>query len=163
VYEQDGYECQNCGARGGPHGNAELHAHHVVPKSKGGTHQLSNLVTVCKDCHKSVHGDQMAPKADQLHGIDDKPRGPVPDGFKRGPTKDPSLPSPEVKEQIEEMSTELHKESNLTLFGGSLVLVWLIIGITLGFDMDWFVIGSPLLLGGLGLILGELHYQRGLH
>jgi len=63
VYERDNYTCQNCGARGGPHGDAELHAHHVVPKSKGGTHRKSNLKTVCKDCHNAIHGNSMAPSA----------------------------------------------------------------------------------------------------
>lgn len=61
VYKRDNYTCQNCGARGGSHGNTELHAHHIVPKSNGGTHQTSNLVTVCKQCHKAVHGSASAP------------------------------------------------------------------------------------------------------
>lgn len=63
VYERDEYTCQNCGRKGGHRGNAELHAHHVVPKSKGGTHDLSNLQTVCKQCHKAIHGDADAPTA----------------------------------------------------------------------------------------------------
>lgn len=61
VYRRDGYECQNCGAIGGRKGNVELHAHHIVPKSKGGTHETTNLVTVCKDCHDAVHGNKEAP------------------------------------------------------------------------------------------------------
>ncbi|SDG40312.1 HNH endonuclease [Halorientalis regularis] len=56
VYKRDNFQCQNCGRRGGPRGNSELHAHHVVPKSKGGTHNLSNLITVCKPCHEQIHG-----------------------------------------------------------------------------------------------------------
>lgn len=55
VYRRDDYTCQNCGIRGGKHGNAELHAHHVVPKSKGGVHDDSNLVTLCDGCHDAVH------------------------------------------------------------------------------------------------------------
>jgi ribosomal protein L37AE/L43A len=61
VYKRDNYTCQNCGAQGGNRGNAELHAHHIVPKSKGGTHQISNLKTICSKCHKAVHGSSMAP------------------------------------------------------------------------------------------------------
>lgn len=61
VYKRDGYTCQNCGAQGGPHGNTELHAHHIVPKSKGGTHSKSNLVTICKACHNAVHYNRRAP------------------------------------------------------------------------------------------------------
>ena len=55
VYQRDGYQCQRCGASGGGSGNAELHAHHKVPKSKGGSHRLSNLTTLCSDCHSQVH------------------------------------------------------------------------------------------------------------
>jgi hypothetical protein len=61
VYSRDNYECQNCGAKGGPVGNAVLHAHHIVPKSKGGTHKKSNLKTLCKGCHNAIHGDADAP------------------------------------------------------------------------------------------------------
>ncbi len=65
VYKRDNHTCQNCGAQGGTGGNAELHAHHIVPKSKGGTHKLSNLKTVCKDCHNAIHGNSVAPSAQQ--------------------------------------------------------------------------------------------------
>lgn len=64
VYRRDNYECQNCGAKGGPKGDAELHAHHIVPKSKGGTHKVSNLKTVCKGCHDAIHTNKSAPTAD---------------------------------------------------------------------------------------------------
>jgi hypothetical protein len=63
VYERDNYTCQNCGVQGGPYGNAELHAHHGVPKSKGGTHRKSNLITYCKQCHDAIHGRRIAPTA----------------------------------------------------------------------------------------------------
>ncbi|MFC7177851.1 HNH endonuclease [Halosegnis marinus] len=66
VYQRDDYTCQNCGARGGPQGNAELHAHHIVPKSNGGTHKRSNLKTMCSECHKAIHGDVMAPAPDDV-------------------------------------------------------------------------------------------------
>lgn len=56
VYKRDNYRCQKCGSRGGPRGNTELHAHHKKPKSKGGSHRLSNLTTVCKSCHGDIHG-----------------------------------------------------------------------------------------------------------
>lgn len=56
VYQRDNYQCQHCGQRGGAYGNAELHAHHIVPKSSGGSHQLNNLITLCSHCHSAVHG-----------------------------------------------------------------------------------------------------------
>lgn len=55
VYERDDYRCQNCRRRGGPYGSVELHAHHVVPKSRGGVHRLDNLTTLCESCHDAVH------------------------------------------------------------------------------------------------------------
>jgi len=64
VYERDDYECQNCGRTGGPRGHAELHAHHNVPRHSGGTHRLSNLMTVCSDCHDAIHHEDVdAPSA----------------------------------------------------------------------------------------------------
>lgn len=55
VYQRDGYTCQRCGRGGGPNGMAELHAHHKVPRSKGGSHSLSNLETLCRECHNQKH------------------------------------------------------------------------------------------------------------
>lgn len=63
VYKRDNYTCQNCGRSGGPNGNATLHAHHIVPKSKGGTHSTSNLVAVCEQCHNAIHGNSRAPSS----------------------------------------------------------------------------------------------------
>lgn len=55
VYKRDNYTCQNCGAEGGNRGHTKVHAHHIVPTSRGGTHNMSNLTTICKQCHKAVH------------------------------------------------------------------------------------------------------------
>lgn len=55
VYKNDDYECQNCGLQGGPDGNATLNAHHIVPRSSGGNDTMSNLVTLCDNCHKKIH------------------------------------------------------------------------------------------------------------
>jgi len=50
VYTRDNHTCQNCGAT-----SVELHAHHVVPLSAGGTNNTSNLTTLCASCHTKVH------------------------------------------------------------------------------------------------------------
>lgn len=50
VYTRDNHRCRNCGAR-----NVELHAHHIVPLSRGGTNQMGNLKTLCRSCHELVH------------------------------------------------------------------------------------------------------------
>ncbi len=63
VYKRDNHTCQNCGRAGGPNGGATLHAHHIVPKSKGGTHSTSNLVAVCEQCHNAIHGNSRAPSS----------------------------------------------------------------------------------------------------
>jgi hypothetical protein len=42
--------------------NIPLEVHHVVPVSQGGSHQISNLVPLCSDCHSAAHGNQMAPR-----------------------------------------------------------------------------------------------------
>ncbi|CQH64122.1 uncharacterized protein HHUB_4285 (plasmid) [Halobacterium hubeiense] len=58
VYERDNWTCQNCDAESGPHAGDDgvpLHAHHIVPRSRGGTNQLSNLTTLCEACHNNAH------------------------------------------------------------------------------------------------------------
>ncbi len=44
VLYRDQHRCQQCGAPAG-------HAHHVVPVSRGGTDDLSNLAALCADCN----------------------------------------------------------------------------------------------------------------
>jgi 5-methylcytosine-specific restriction endonuclease McrA len=46
VLKRDGYRCVNCGQTG-----TELHVHHIIPRSEGGTNDLGNLVTLCGKCH----------------------------------------------------------------------------------------------------------------
>lgn len=50
VLERDDYQCQRCGAT-----DTTLHVHHVTPISKGGSHRLSNLETLCESCHAEEH------------------------------------------------------------------------------------------------------------
>lgn len=63
VYERDGYMCQNCGRSLRNRSDLELHAHHIVPISKGGSHAKTNLSTMCSECHDAIHNDQEAPTA----------------------------------------------------------------------------------------------------
>lgn len=72
VYQRDNYTCQNCGAGGGSQGGQELHAHHIVPISSGGSHNSSNLITMCAQCHNAIHTDATAqgPTADFGGGVD---------------------------------------------------------------------------------------------
>ncbi|WP_425545175.1 HNH endonuclease [Halorubrum aquaticum] len=54
--KRDYWECQRCGSMGGPEGDSTLHAHHILPKSKGGEDRIENLITVCHECHEQIHG-----------------------------------------------------------------------------------------------------------
>ena len=64
IYRRDDYTCQNCGRVGGDSGDAQLHAHHVVPIKDGGSHRCSNLQTLCKRCHNAIHHEAtLAPTA----------------------------------------------------------------------------------------------------
>lgn len=49
VRERDGNTCRWCGE---PHA---VEIHHIVYRSRGGTHDTSNLVSLCADCHRDVH------------------------------------------------------------------------------------------------------------
>lgn len=48
VFERDGFKCRYCG-RSAP--DVELQADHVFPVFKGGSSDMSNLVTACFDCN----------------------------------------------------------------------------------------------------------------
>lgn len=55
VYQNDGYACQCCNAKGGRNGDTELHADHIIPVSRNGTNEYSNLRTLCRMCHQARH------------------------------------------------------------------------------------------------------------
>ena len=50
VLRRDGGRCQRCGS------TQKLAAHHVVPRSAGGSDTPSNLRTICSTCHDVLHG-----------------------------------------------------------------------------------------------------------
>ena len=49
VLERDGFKCRYCGR--GAKENVVLQVDHVVPRSAGGTDDLSNLLTACSECN----------------------------------------------------------------------------------------------------------------
>ena len=49
VLFRDNYECQHCKSKN------DLHTHHILPRSKGGSNTLKNLITLCKKCHDDLH------------------------------------------------------------------------------------------------------------
>ncbi len=48
VLRRDGYRCQMCGRQAA---DVEMHVDHIVPVSRGGTTEISNLQTLCIDCN----------------------------------------------------------------------------------------------------------------
>jgi thymidylate synthase (FAD) len=52
VHRHYDYVCQSCGRRGG-----RLHAHHIAPVwlEPAQARELGNLISVCDDCHRSIH------------------------------------------------------------------------------------------------------------
>lgn len=48
AFRRDDYTCRYCGARA-----VRLECDHVVPVSRGGSHELTNLVTACFSCNRS--------------------------------------------------------------------------------------------------------------
>lgn len=51
VFERDGYQCQECGARG------RMHAHHVEAwaTAPAGRFDVANGITLCVECHAAKH------------------------------------------------------------------------------------------------------------
>jgi len=52
VLHRDGYKCQRRGCKSG---DRKLHVHHIIWKSKGGTNEPKNLITLCSECHSELH------------------------------------------------------------------------------------------------------------
>jgi len=52
VLERDDFQCgyPSCSAR------SQLHVHHIVFRSRGGTHEPANLITLCTLHHRMLHG-----------------------------------------------------------------------------------------------------------
>ena len=49
VFKRDNYTCVECGAK--KEDGVTLHIDHIIPVSKGGSDELSNLQTLCEDCN----------------------------------------------------------------------------------------------------------------
>lgn len=60
VLNRDNYKCLS--GRKINH-SKELHVHHIIFKSKGGTNMPDNLLTLCKTCHSDLHAGEFEIKA----------------------------------------------------------------------------------------------------
>lgn len=52
----------------------ELHLHHFIPKSKGGSDEETNLLTLCLNCHATIHARKASFSSSELskRGMDKK-------------------------------------------------------------------------------------------
>jgi len=50
VLRRDGWCCQACGSP------TNLQVHHMHLRSQAGDDAEANLITLCADCHKHIHG-----------------------------------------------------------------------------------------------------------
>lgn len=51
VFKRDGFECTKCGASH----NLNVHHKQYIPKRKAWQYHMSQLVTLCEDCHFMEH------------------------------------------------------------------------------------------------------------
>ena len=52
VLDRDSHTCQNCK---GKSKDSKLEVHHITPRKSNGSDEESNLITLCKTCHDSIH------------------------------------------------------------------------------------------------------------
>ena len=52
VLNRDGYKCHICKTK---KQGVRLDVHHIIFRSKGGSDDANNLITLCHDCHKKLH------------------------------------------------------------------------------------------------------------
>ena len=57
VFKRDSFTCQYCG-RSAP--EVVLEVDHIIPVSKGGTDELLNLVTSCRDCNRGKSAKRLS-------------------------------------------------------------------------------------------------------
>lgn len=55
ILRRDAYRCQYCGIRSTRADDIALDVDHIIPKSRGGSHELSNLRALCPECHAERH------------------------------------------------------------------------------------------------------------
>lgn len=62
IYKRDNYRCMRCGSeKRGPRG---IHAHHIKPWAGNPKlrNDMSNIITLCKECHEWVHSSKNTEK-----------------------------------------------------------------------------------------------------
>lgn len=60
VFKRDAFKCQYCGK--GVDAGAVLEVDHLTPVAEGGTNEIFNLVTACKDCNRGKGKTRLSDK-----------------------------------------------------------------------------------------------------
>ena len=55
VFKRDGYRCRECGAS---KDETILEIDHIIPVARGGTNDIDNLQTLCRECNRMKHTDE---------------------------------------------------------------------------------------------------------
>ena len=64
---RDGYQCTQCEKK-----NIQLDAHHIIFKEHGGKDTISNLLTLCRPCHRKVHQGKLSLDVEGASGFEDR-------------------------------------------------------------------------------------------
>lgn len=67
ILDRDSYCCGKC--KSSYSDDKMMQVHHIVPVSDGGTDEFTNLITVCRNCHKKIHNDDWRKYAESLRKI----------------------------------------------------------------------------------------------
>jgi 5-methylcytosine-specific restriction endonuclease McrA len=63
ILRRDDNKCQECGS------TSQLEIHHIMPVSRGGSDEMSNLITLCRQCNNAI-GDRIYTPPDNWVGND---------------------------------------------------------------------------------------------
>ena len=74
---RDGYQCTQCKKQRTTSSYREakkvrIDAHHVIWKEHGGKDTISNLITLCKPCHRKVHAGKLTLSSEGVSGFKDQ-------------------------------------------------------------------------------------------
>ncbi len=69
ILARDGHACRHCGKQG-----ARLDVHHIQPRLFGGTREPSNLITLCRKCHKHAERESRSAWATACEPMSGPPR-----------------------------------------------------------------------------------------
>lgn len=164
VYRRDDYTCQNCG-KGSIQDDVELHAHHIVPVSKGGSHNKSNLKTLCKVCHNSIHHNNKKARTHQSHEErthkNKAPSGGEPLSFDEIYERWGEVPgfpdyNPEDTSTHPSRAEAPDLATNYSI-NNQLVFIWAVSSFLIGYSVGGFLNGLLFMVGGT-IVLGIINF-----